>query len=207
MPEGQASRVEILCVYGSLLDRVGGCGRAEWRSCVWVPGLVGLRQSEYCAVLCRLGDMVCKAEIKPCWGVWPSEMELLQCCAGFGSLAGKAEIMQGWRAWPCKTELLQGCAGLGGVAGQNRDHECLYFQHGRPWGMAQQSRDLPGLCRPWGCGLQSRDHAGLGGMAQQNGAPAGLCRPVVGEGPGLAEIVNVCGSLALRAHPMEILKF
>jgi hypothetical protein len=36
---------------------------------------------------------------------------------------------------------------------------------------------------------------GLGGMAQQR------------SWRGLAEIVNVCGSLALRAHPMKILQF
>jgi hypothetical protein len=44
--------------------------------------------------------------------------------------------------------------------------------------------------------------AGLGSMAQQKS-----CRAVQAWGYGLAEIVNVCGSPALRAHPMEILWF
>jgi hypothetical protein len=44
--------------------------------------------------------------------------------------------------------------------------------------------------------------AGLWGKAQWNGTHAGLCRP---GGHSLVEMVNVCGHLALRAHPMEIM--
>jgi hypothetical protein len=70
-----------------------------------------------------------------------------------------------------------------------------------------------------GAWLAKHRCAGLGGTAQKNGAPAGLCRYwvcgladivqscAVLEGRRLAEIINVCGSLALRAHPTEILLF
>jgi hypothetical protein len=42
--------------------------------------------------------------------------------------------------------------------------------------------------------------AGLGGMA-------GKAEIMQAGGHGLVEIINVCGSLALRAPPMEILQF
>jgi hypothetical protein len=70
---------------------------------------------------------------------------------------------------------------------------------------ALQSEYSAVLCRLWGRGWQSRCRAGLGTAAQHDGALAGLCRP----GGGwrvLAEIIGVCGSLALRAHPMQILQ-
>jgi hypothetical protein len=44
--------------------------------------------------------------------------------------------------------------------------------------------------------------AGLVGMARQSRDLAGLCRPWC----GLAEIINVCESLALRAPLTEILR-
>jgi hypothetical protein len=54
--------------------------------CVCVPILAGLRgtilQCEYCAVLCRLCGHGQKTEVVQGWGVLPSEMELLQGCAG-----------------------------------------------------------------------------------------------------------------------------
>jgi hypothetical protein len=56
-------------------------------------------------------------------------------------------------------------------------------------GVARQSRDHAGLCRPWGRG-----------QAKQR-----LCRAVLAWGHGLVEIVGVCGSLALKACPTEIL--
>jgi hypothetical protein len=108
-------------------------------------------------------------------------------------------------AQACGVNIVQDCAGLGDMAPRNGDCICLYLQCGWPWGMAWQSRDLARLCRPWGPGWQSRDSAGLWGTAQQNRAPAELCRP--GGVCGLAEIINVYGSLALRAHPTEILLF
>jgi hypothetical protein len=126
------------------LDRLGGHGPAEWRSCVWVPCLAGLRgialQSEYCAGLCRLWGMASKAEIVQFWGVQPSQRELLQSCAGLGRLAGKAEIVQGWGQWPSQTELLQGCAGLwwGWGTWPGGDGKCLWIpglkgsSHGDP---------------------------------------------------------------------------
>jgi hypothetical protein len=71
---------------------------------VWVPGLAGLSGtallSEYCAVLCRLWGVTNKADIMQGWGAQPSEMELLQGCAGLGNVARKAEIVQGWGVQP-----------------------------------------------------------------------------------------------------------
>jgi hypothetical protein len=67
-------------------------------------------------------------------------------------------------------------------------HVCISGTAGL--GLAQQSRDHAGLCKSWVCGPEEimQGSAGLGGR-------------------GLVEIINVCGSLALRAHPMEILLF
>jgi hypothetical protein len=67
-------------------------------------------------------------------------------------------------------------------------------------GTALQNEYCAVLCRLWGCSQQSRDHAVLGSVARRDWAPAGLYRP---SGVGLAEIVNVCGSLALRLIPQR----
>jgi hypothetical protein len=94
---------------------------------------------------------------------------------------------------------------LGGPVQQNGDPECVCVPSlAGLIGTGLQSEYSAVLCRPWGHGRQSRDRAGLGGLAQPNGAPIGLCRPGGGRG-GLVETINVCGSLALRARPTEIL--
>jgi hypothetical protein len=148
----QVGRVEILRVCGSLAWQAW----RAWSSTMeivhmWVPSFAGLR-AQVCGV------------------------NIVQGCAGLGGMASRVEIVQGWGVWPSKMELLKGCTGFGVMAQQNRDCACLYLQCGRPWG-----------CGP----------------AEQSS-----CRAVQGWGLcGLVEIVNVCGSLALRAHPMEILQF
>jgi hypothetical protein len=106
--------------------------------------------------------------------------------------------------------------GLVDMAHPNGNHVCLYLSCGWPWGMAQQSRDLAGLCRLWGCGWQSRDMqgwgtqpserellrgcAGLGCMAWQRS-----CR-VVQAWVDMACRDHKCLWIpGLRAHPTEIM--
>jgi hypothetical protein len=119
--------------------------------CLWIPGLTGLRgmaqQNRDCAYV---GPGLGKP-----WG------------AGFWSGYG-AGFWSGYYAGLCRTgghspgtEIVPVCipcvAGLGG--------------------MAQQSRDRPGLCRPWGHGPAEIMQAGAG-LAGCSPAKWSLCRPV-----------------------------
>jgi hypothetical protein len=91
--------------------------------------------------------------------------------------------MAGLGGWPGRAEILQGCSGLRGMAG--KAEMCRAGGHSpAKWSSCRAVQVLD--MRP------GRDCAGL-------------CRP--GGLRGLVEIVNVCGSLALRAHPMDILVF
>jgi hypothetical protein len=101
--------------------------------------------------------------------------------------------------------------GLVDMAHPNGNHVCLYLRHGWPWGVAQQSRDLAGLCRLWGQRFAWQGWGGVGGWqghrpvkgsswgaVQVLGAwpsrdHAGLYRPC---GTWPAEIIGICGSLA-----------
>jgi hypothetical protein len=103
--------------------------------------------------------------------------------------------------WRSACLWIPGLTGLGGTTEQN---VCVLVSSlAGLRGTALQSEYYAVLCWLWGCGQKSRDHAGLGIMAQWDRAPVGLCRP---GGHGLALIANVCGSLVLRAHRMEILQ-
>jgi hypothetical protein len=57
---------------------------------------------------------VCVSPAWQALGAQACRVNIVQCYAGFGGVAGKAEIVQGWGVWPSERELLQGCAGLGG---------------------------------------------------------------------------------------------
>jgi hypothetical protein len=120
-------------------------------------------------------------------------------------------------------DILQACAGLEGMAQWNRDLVCVYPRHGRPWGCGPAEQRLCKLVQAleaW----TSRDSAGLEGPTQWNGdcVCVSLVWQTLGMWPGraemvqgcaglggcgLAEMVNVCGSLALRAYPTEIMQF
>jgi hypothetical protein len=102
-------------------------------------------------------------------GRGPAEWKLCLC----GSPAWQALGAQA-----CGVNVVQGCAGLGGLAQRKGDHECLYLWHGRHWGdVAQQSRDLAGLCRPGVGAWPDRDHKCLwipNLKGSSHGDPAGL---------------------------------
>jgi hypothetical protein len=96
--------------------------------------------------------------------------------------------------------------GLGGAVEQN-EFMCMWGGGYPAWQALEAqpcSVNIVRCCAGFG-GMASRDRAGLGSASQQDGAPAGLCRRV-GQRRGLGDIVNVCGSLALRACPTEILR-
>jgi hypothetical protein len=108
---------------------------------------------------------------------------------------------QALEAQACRVNIVQGCVGLLGLAQQNGNCACLYLQCSRPWGHDWQSRDVQGwehIPAKWS---SCRAVQVLGTRPGRD--HAGLCGP--GGGHDLAEIVNVCGFLALRAHPTEIL--
>jgi hypothetical protein len=130
-----------------------------------------------------------------CWSLaWqalraqPSRVNIVQCCAGFGGVVSKAEIVQGWGAQPSEMELLQGCVGLGNLAGK--------AEIAQGWGAWPSKMEFLQGC----AGLGSL--AGKAEIAQgwgvwpsemellQGCAGLGVC--------GLANIINICGSLALR---------
>jgi hypothetical protein len=85
------------------------------------------------------------------WG-----MNNVQACAGLEGMAQcngdhamfVSLAQQALGAWASIAEIMQGHTGPGVLTQQNR--ECMYLHCGRPWGMAQQSRDTAGLCRPGG---------------------------------------------------------
>jgi hypothetical protein len=85
--------------------------------------------------------------------------------------------LQALGAQACGVNIVQGCAGLGGMAQQKW----------RSWGFVSPAAGFGGVY--W----QSRDHTGLCRPGSQGAWPGGD--------------VNVCGSLALRARPTEILLF
>jgi hypothetical protein len=141
-----------------------------------------------------------------------------------GAQACRVNIVQAWRARPSGTEIVGVCiscaAGLWG--GPAKQRSCRAVQALGTW-LAKQR-----LCKARGHGPAKRSFCrgvpalgsrpsrmevcvcissvpGLGSVAWQSGACAGLFRP--GGACGLADILNVCGSLALRAHPTEILRF
>jgi hypothetical protein len=122
-----------------------------------------------------------------------------------GSPAWQALVAQA-----CGVDIVQACAGLEGTAQWNRDCACVYFRCGSSCGHVPAKQRS---CRPvqalgsWPSGMEIvrvciSGMAGHEGVAWQSRDCAGLCRP---GGHGLAEIVNVCGSLAFRACPREIL--
>jgi hypothetical protein len=103
------------------LCRVGlavpeGLRLMEWRSCMsmdpWLDRLWGAQCSRM-EILCMCGFWAWQA-----LGAQPCRVNIMQCCAGFGSLVGKEEIVHGWGARPSEVELLQGYAGLGSLAGK-----------------------------------------------------------------------------------------
>jgi hypothetical protein len=133
---------------------------------------------------------------------------------------GDCVCMGPWLGRPYRHSLAEWilCTVVQALGGGHQSRDCAVLGSVGLGNMAQQDGAPAGMCRPWERGRQSRDHAGLGSMTQQDGAPAGLCRSWV-RGPqsscramqvrgvhGLVEIINVCGSLAVRAHPMEILR-
>jgi hypothetical protein len=116
------------------------------------------------------------------------------------------EAFAGLRAWPgrdCECPWITGLAFLGGVADRAKFvQDCVGLRDVARW-----SGYHADLCRPGGTAQQSRDPAcvdrQLGRSWGRGLAEWRLCRPVQALGPGLAEIVNVCGSLAwqvLRAR-------
>jgi hypothetical protein len=93
-------------------------------------------------------------------------------------LASKAEIVQGWGVWPSETEFLQGFAGL-------------WTELLQGFAVLGSLASKAEIVQGWGPQPSEMEFlqgcAGLGGH-------------------GLVEIISVCGSLALRAPPMENLQ-
>jgi hypothetical protein len=61
-------------------------------------------------------------------------------------------VWQALGAQACRVDIVHTYAGLEGPAQLNRDHACLYLQHGRPWVVDSRA----GLCIPEGCGPEER---------------------------------------------------
>jgi hypothetical protein len=130
------------------LDRLVGaqCSITEIML-VWVLSLAGLRGSgfwsEYCAGLCRTWGPG-PVEQRSCMFVSSTQQ-------AFGVWTGRAEIMQHWGAWPSEMELLQGCAGLEGMW-PGGDHKCLWIpslkglSYGDPVGLRGWEF---GVAQPW----------------------------------------------------------
>jgi hypothetical protein len=108
----------------------------------------------------------------------------LECLKGTGQWSGDPACL-----W------IPGLNGLGGAVQQNGDP-----QLGRLRGTGLWSRYCAGLCRPGG------HRAGLCRPWEHGLAEQRLSRAVQAWERGLAEVMNVYGSPALRAHMREILQ-
>jgi hypothetical protein len=56
---------------------------------------------------------VCGSPAWQALGAQACRVNIVHCYAGFRGMAGKTEIVQDWGTQPSEMELLQGCAGLG----------------------------------------------------------------------------------------------
>jgi hypothetical protein len=75
------------------LDRPGGRGPAEQRSCVWVSGLAGLR------------GQACGVDIVQAWRARPSGMEIVLVCISGAGLGGMARQSRD-RAGLCRPDCM-----------------------------------------------------------------------------------------------------
>jgi hypothetical protein len=89
----------LVCLKGTVADPACLC---------WLDRLGGVR-----CMIKQNEDCVCGSPAWQAFGAQPCRMNIVQRCARLGGMASKAEIVQGWGVWPSETELLQGCAGLG----------------------------------------------------------------------------------------------
>jgi hypothetical protein len=147
---------------------------------VWVPGLAGLRGTglwnEYCAGLCRP------------WGCGPVDGD----CLGL--------YLQHSRPWGCVLAEQRSCRAVQALeVWWAKQRSC------RAGGAVQPDGAPAGLCWPWGLGpaqwkscmfVSPARLVLVCGPAEQR-----WCRAVQAWGRcGLAEIINVCGSLSLNSH-------